>query len=108
LPLSNAQSGGLGFALHGLHDTARDVLHKISAFRMPATYDTLTALMVGDRKPFADENALVASLTEHGVAVLAVFHDADAMRRLADRVVELGSGLVRRHGAPAELLGTAA
>jgi alpha-D-ribose 1-methylphosphonate 5-triphosphate synthase subunit PhnL len=51
---------------------------------------------------------LVASLTAHGVAVLAVFHDADAMRRLADRVVELGSGRVRRHGAPAELLGSAA
>jgi alpha-D-ribose 1-methylphosphonate 5-triphosphate synthase subunit PhnL len=51
---------------------------------------------------------LVASLTAHGVAVLAVFHDADAMRRLADRVVELGSGRVQRHGAPTELLGSAA
>jgi alpha-D-ribose 1-methylphosphonate 5-triphosphate synthase subunit PhnL len=51
---------------------------------------------------------LVASLTAHGVAVLAVFHDADAMRRLADRVVELGSGRVQRHGGPTELLGSAA
>jgi tetratricopeptide (TPR) repeat protein len=64
LPLSNAQSHVLAFALRGLNDTARDVLHKIAAFRMPATYDTLTALLVGDGKPFADETALVAALTE--------------------------------------------
>ncbi len=64
LPLSNAQSHVLAYALRGLDDTARDVLHKISAFRMPATYDTLTAILVGHDKPFADESALVAALTE--------------------------------------------
>ncbi|GAA1312284.1 hypothetical protein GCM10009610_31090 [Pseudonocardia xinjiangensis] len=37
-----------------------------------------------------------------------VAHDADAMRRLADRVVELGAGRVHRHGAATELLGSAA
>ena len=64
LPLSNAQSHVLAFALRGLDDTAREVLHKIAGFRTPATYDTLTALLVGDGKLFTDENALVASLTE--------------------------------------------
>ncbi len=64
LPLSNAQSHVLAFALRGLNDAARDVLHKIAAFRMPTTYDTLTALLVGHGKTFANENALVAALTE--------------------------------------------
>jgi alpha-D-ribose 1-methylphosphonate 5-triphosphate synthase subunit PhnL len=51
---------------------------------------------------------LIASLSDSGVAVLAVFHDADAMRRLATRVVELRDGRVVREGAPAEVLGVAA
>lgn len=51
---------------------------------------------------------LVASLSGRGVAVLAVFHDADAMRRLATRVVEFGGGRVVRQGAPAEVLAGAA
>ncbi|WP_433279108.1 hypothetical protein ACQPZA_06005 [Pseudonocardia xinjiangensis] len=37
-----------------------------------------------------------------------VAHDADAMRRLADRLVELGAGRAHRHGAAPELLGSAA
>jgi alpha-D-ribose 1-methylphosphonate 5-triphosphate synthase subunit PhnL len=51
---------------------------------------------------------LVASLSDAGVAVLAVFHDADAMHRLATRVVELRDGRVVREGAPAEVLRVAA
>ena len=51
---------------------------------------------------------LIASLSDAGVAVLAVFHDADAMHRLATRVVELRDGRVAREGAPAEVLGVAA
>src|SRR5712691_7998073 len=31
---------------------------------MPATYDTLVALLVGDGKPFPNENALVAILSD--------------------------------------------
>lgn len=64
MPLKQAQSHVLAFALRGLDGDARDVLHKIAAFRMPATYDTLAALLVGDAKTFADENALIASLSE--------------------------------------------
>lgn len=51
---------------------------------------------------------LVESLADHGVAVLAVFHDANAIRRLATRVVQLAGGRITRQGSPADLLGAAA
>jgi len=51
---------------------------------------------------------LIDSLTAQGVAVLAVFHDLDAMHRLASRVVLMGGGTVDRSGSPAELLAGAA
>ncbi|GAB3562334.1 phosphonate C-P lyase system protein PhnL [Amycolatopsis endophytica] len=47
---------------------------------------------------------LIGSLAEQGVAVLAVFHDLDAMRRLASRVVWMSGGLVEKSGSPDELL----
>jgi alpha-D-ribose 1-methylphosphonate 5-triphosphate synthase subunit PhnL len=47
---------------------------------------------------------LVAGLTGLGVAVLAVFHDHDVIRRLADRVVVLEAGRVTREGAAADAL----
>ncbi|WP_024805968.1 phosphonate C-P lyase system protein PhnL [Nocardia sp. BMG51109] len=47
---------------------------------------------------------LIDSLTAQGVAVLAVFHDLDAMHRLAGRVVLMSGGVVDRSGSPAELL----
>lgn len=47
---------------------------------------------------------LIAGLTATGVAVLAVFHDADAMRRLADRVVVLAGGRVSAVGRPLDVL----
>jgi alpha-D-ribose 1-methylphosphonate 5-triphosphate synthase subunit PhnL len=46
---------------------------------------------------------LIATLTAQGVAVLAVFHDLDAMRQLASRVVLMGDGRIVRDGAPAEI-----
>jgi alpha-D-ribose 1-methylphosphonate 5-triphosphate synthase subunit PhnL len=52
--------------------------------------------------------ARIAALAAEGVAVLAVFHDADAMRRLATRVVQLSEGRIVREGVPAEVLGAAA
>jgi len=51
---------------------------------------------------------LIASLAHDGVAVLAVFHDTDAMRRLATRVVRLDEGRVVDEGSPADVLGVAA
>lgn len=47
---------------------------------------------------------LIATLTAQGVAVLAVFHDQDAMRRLASRVVLMRDGRIVQQGAPAEIL----
>ncbi len=47
---------------------------------------------------------LIGSLATQGVAVLAVFHDADAMRQLASRVVLLRDGRVAAQGTPSEIL----
>ena len=47
---------------------------------------------------------LIASLTSHGVAVLSVFHDLEAMERLATRVVVMSDGRVVGEGAPSEVL----
>jgi hypothetical protein len=51
LSLVNARAHVLEFALRGLDDKARKVLETIAAFRMPASYDTLAALFVGDPHP---------------------------------------------------------
>ena len=47
---------------------------------------------------------VIAELTERGATVLSVFHDIDAMRRLADRIVVLGDGQVTDSGPPELLL----
>lgn len=44
--------------------------------------------------------ALIDTLTHQGVAVLAVFHDIEAMERLATRVVVLQDGEVAYEGKP--------
>jgi tetratricopeptide (TPR) repeat protein len=46
LPLKNAKTHVLEYALRGLPVEHRKVLHTIAAFRMPATWDTLRALLV--------------------------------------------------------------
>jgi tetratricopeptide (TPR) repeat protein len=46
LDLKNAKTHVLEYALRGLPDDHRKVLHTIAAFRMPATWDTLRALLV--------------------------------------------------------------
>lgn len=51
---------------------------------------------------------LIAGLCEAGVAVLSVFHDLDAVRRLATRVVVLERGQVVDDGKPDEILDSAA
>lgn len=50
---------------------------------------------------------LIAELTTKGVAVLAVFHDLDAMIRLASRVVLMRHGQVVEVGDPATVLAAA-
>jgi tetratricopeptide (TPR) repeat protein len=46
LDLKNAKTHVLEYALRGLPEEHRKVLHTIAAFRMPATWDTLRALLV--------------------------------------------------------------
>ncbi len=62
-PMVNVKSHVLEFALRGLNDQARQVLHTVAAFRMPASYDTLAALLVGEGKPCVDERQLDELLT---------------------------------------------
>lgn len=64
LPLVMRKSHVLEFALRGLDGAPRKVLHTISAFRMPATYDTLAALLAGDDKPCPNERSLDGVLAE--------------------------------------------
>ncbi|MFD1812439.1 ATP-binding cassette domain-containing protein [Rhodococcus gannanensis] len=51
---------------------------------------------------------LIASLSAQGVAVLAVFHDLEAMHRLASRVVRFEEGRIAAEGTAAEVLGAVA
>jgi Fe-S-cluster formation regulator IscX/YfhJ len=64
LELAQVKSHVLAFALVGLDEASRQVLHTIAGFRMPATYDTLVALLVGNNRTFAREQQLDAALTE--------------------------------------------
>ena len=50
---------------------------------------------------------MIAQLTTKGVAVLAVFHDLDAMLRLASRVVLMQNGQAVADGPPHEVLSAA-
>ena len=43
----------LEFALRGMDDKARNVLHTIAAFRMPASYETLATLLFQSPSPAA-------------------------------------------------------
>jgi alpha-D-ribose 1-methylphosphonate 5-triphosphate synthase subunit PhnL len=48
--------------------------------------------------------ALIESLTARGVAMLSVFHDLDAIARLATRVLVLDGGRIAADGPPSEIL----
>ena len=64
LPLIQRKSHVLKYALSGLTDTDNRVLHTVAAFRAPATYATLAALLTGPGKPCPDEPALDLILTD--------------------------------------------
>ncbi|MGF1599493.1 MAG: ATP-binding cassette domain-containing protein [Acidimicrobiales bacterium] len=49
--------------------------------------------------------SVIADMTERGATVLSVFHDLDAIRRLADRVVVLDAGRVADEGTAHDVLG---
>jgi len=63
LPLKNAKTHVLEFALRGLGEAQRQVLHTIAAFRMPAAWDTLRAVLAGESKACRDNRVLDATLT---------------------------------------------
>jgi hypothetical protein len=56
--VQEASAHVLKFALQGLSEPESKALRTLAAFRMPASYDTLAAVLMGDGKPFADERAL--------------------------------------------------
>jgi hypothetical protein len=70
LPLVQRKSHVLEYALDGLTDTESRVLYTTAAFRAPATYETLAALMIGEDKPCPDDAALdrvLAVLEDRGL-----------------------------------------
>jgi tetratricopeptide (TPR) repeat protein len=64
LPLIQRKSHVLAFALRGLSEAEARVLHTIAAFRMPASYDSVVALLVGSGKLYSNEPALDATLSD--------------------------------------------
>lgn len=64
LSLVQVKSHVLELAMRGLSDQARQVLWTIAAFRMPANYDTLVAVLTGEAKPCTGEPELDAVLAE--------------------------------------------
>lgn len=80
----------------------------ISPPRLLLLDEPVSALDPANRAAALD---LIADLTDHGVAVLAVFHDLEAMQRLASRVVVMAEGRVVDEGPPdvvlRELVGVA-
>lgn len=80
----------------------------ISPPRLLLLDEPVSALDPANREAALD---LIGELTGQGVAVLAVFHDLEAMERLASRVVLMRDGRVERSGPPttvlAELTGVA-
>jgi len=69
----------------------------ISPPRLLLLDEPVSALDPSNRDAALD---LIADLTDQGVAVLGVFHDLDAMRRLASRVVLMRDGRIDRVGPP--------
>ena len=72
----------------------------VSPPRLLLLDEPFSALDPANREAAVD---LVASLAGRSVAVLAVFHDLDAMRRLASRVVLLRDGRIAREGTPDQM-----
>ncbi len=64
LPLVQVKSHVLEFSLKGLESKALQILQFISAFRMPATYDTLEAMFIGDTKVCSSGDDLDKILTK--------------------------------------------
>jgi hypothetical protein len=59
LPLTQVKGHVLHFAMQGLHKNECKILETIAAFRMPAQYDTLAEIFIGEDKIFSTELNLV-------------------------------------------------
>jgi tetratricopeptide (TPR) repeat protein len=64
LPLVQSRTHILGYSLQGLTKSVREVLHMLVGFRMPASYATLDALLVGKEKACGSARELDRALTE--------------------------------------------
>jgi len=64
LPLVHSRTHILEFALQGLSAKVREALHTLVGFRMPTSYATLEALLVGPDKACASAQELDRALTE--------------------------------------------
>ena len=73
----------------------------VSPPRLLLLDEPVSALDPANREAALD---LIADLTDHGVAVLAVFHDLAAIERLASRVVMMRRGEVVDTGPPSRIL----
>ncbi|MBL8160586.1 MAG: DUF4062 domain-containing protein [Anaerolineae bacterium] len=62
--LSERQAHILEYALAGLSEERRRVLHTLAAFRMPTSQQTLDALFVGEEKPFAASSTFDSALRD--------------------------------------------
>jgi alpha-D-ribose 1-methylphosphonate 5-triphosphate synthase subunit PhnL len=119
-----------GMARHVADDTARDALGRLNLD--PALWDVHASVLSGGERqrvnlaagtvspprlllldepvsaldPLNRDAALdlIAGLTDRGVAVLSVFHDLEAMERLATRVVVMADGRIVTSGPPGEVL----
>lgn len=91
LLLKDAKSHVLEYALRGLPDEHRKVLHIIAAFHMPATWDTLRALLVESEPglqaaPTSESEDTAESAEAHAPRLCATDHALDLiLTELEDR-----------------------
>jgi tetratricopeptide (TPR) repeat protein len=62
--VKEASAHVLEFAFQGLTESEGRALRTVAAFRMPASYETLVAVLVGRDKPFTNERALDRALVD--------------------------------------------
>lgn len=89
LPLKNAKSHVLEFALHGLNEKECRVLHAIAAFRMPATWETLKSLFV-EREVGTEKNDLSPSTSIAPSFKNKLFPENSEMDRILIRLEDRG------------------
>lgn len=106
LPLVQAKTHVMQYALQGLSAAERQVLHTIAAFRMPTRYATLLAVCSGEGKPCATASALDATLTQledRGLLGWDRPRDRYDLHPVVRGVVWSGTGAEEQRGAYAVL-----